>query len=270
MADSSIPLLTALQAFDGGATPTALQAVAGVENRDVDRFLRQALDEGSVREHAPGRYELVSAAASLSNTSEVALARSRHAEYFAEWACEHGAEIDVLESELPNLQAGLKTACAGPTPRDDLVILYAATVVNLFLIRQRWDSALSWLQEAVAACERQRDDEMLARVYTRIGLTHCLRGSFQPGYDWYAKAAPIFERSNDKAELATIEGNLGLIALALSDTRAEAHLRKSATLSSQLGTRSRDAQIVEHALVLLITRGWDEAASFARSRLTAA
>ena len=270
MAHSPYPLLVSLRVFEGGAPRAALQAVCELGAEEFERLLQEGIDSGRILETQPGRYDLAPGALPAADPSELSRARQRHCAWFAEWAAERAGRNDALESELPNLRAGFDAACEGPAPQDEQVIGYAACATGVFLARRDWETALNWLEQAAAACERQRDDEMLARVHARIGLTHCLRGSFQSGYDEYAKAARLLESQQDRAELAAIEGNLGLIALAIGDTRADGHLRRSALLSAQTGSRSREVQIVEHALVLLLSHGQDAAASFARSRLAAA
>ncbi len=270
MNETASSLLTVLAVFDGGAPEPALRAVAGACGFDSAAFQRQresALRAGLMREIAPGRCEAAEASAAGDDEPTLAAARRAHAEYFAEWATERHASRDDLERELPNLRAGFRAATQPATRDDPAVVAYAVALSDLFIARQNWEDAIAWLLEAAQACQSLADEEMEAAVRAKLGLAHCLRGAWSAGYDAYAAAAPLLDRIGDRATLATVEGNLGLLALALGDTRAESHLKRSATLSAQLKLRGKETGVVEHALVLLVTQGSDAAAALAMARL---
>lgn len=191
------------------------------------------------------------------------------AQEWAQWAAEHYEDFAALEREWPKLADGFAQAVAPATRDNDAVLAYTVSLMSWFMARQDWDTALAWLNEAVAACQALGDEEMLAAIYNRGGLVHCLRGVYAEGFKWYSRALPLYEKLGDRAALATVEGNLGLLAVALGDRAARQHLDRAALLNMQLGNRSSDAQFIEHVLVILLTQGWDAAASLAAMRLRA-
>lgn len=188
---------------------------------------------------------------------------------WAEWAAEHYEDFAALEQAWPKIAEGFAQATAPDTRDNESIVTYTVSLMNWFIARRDWNTALAWLNEAVAACQALGDDEMLAAMYNRGGLLHCLRGVHSEGFNWYARALPLVEKLNDRATLATLEGNLGLLAVALGDRMARQHLNRAVMLNAQLGNRSSDAQFIEHVLVTLLTRGWDAAASLAAMRLRA-
>ncbi|MCS7062153.1 MAG: tetratricopeptide repeat protein [Anaerolineae bacterium] len=195
--------------------------------------------------------------------------RSRRAQEWAEWAAEHYQDFAALEREWPHIADGFAQAAASETRDDQLVIDYTVALMSWFMVRRDWDTALMWLNEAVHACQALADDEMLAVMYNRGGLIYCLRGVYSEGFNWYSRALPLFEKLGDRAALATVEGNLGLLAVAMGDRTAEQHLKRASLLNMQLGNLSSEAQFVEQVLVTLLTRGWDAAATLAAMRLRA-
>jgi tetratricopeptide (TPR) repeat protein len=195
--------------------------------------------------------------------------RVQRAKRWAQWASEHYQDFAALEQEWPNLANGFAQVVASDTRDDQSIITYTVSLMNWFMARRDWETALAWLNEAVQACQALGDDEMLAAMYNRGGLVHCLRGAHSEGFNWYARALPLIEKLGDRAALATVEGNLGLLAVALGDRTAQQHLNRAAMLNMQLGNRSSDAQFIEHALVILLTQGWDAAARLAAMRLRA-
>ena len=194
-------------------------------------------------------------------------ARAQQAKQWAQWASEHYDDFAALEREWDKLSAGFAQAAAPDTRDDELVITYSVSLMNWFMATRNWETALAWLNEAITACQASGDDEMLAMMYNRGGLVHSLRGVFGEGFNWYSKALPLFEKLGDRTALATVEGNLGLLALATANRTAQEHLNRAAMLNMQLRDRSHEAQVVEHALVTLLTQGWDAAAALAVSRL---
>lgn len=191
------------------------------------------------------------------------------AQEWAQWAAEHYEDFEALEREWPAIADGFARAVAPEARDDELILTYTVALMNWFMAKRDWNTALAWLNEAVAACRALGDDEMLAAMYNRGGLVHCLRGVYAEGFNWYNQALPLYEKLGDRAALATVEGNLGLLAVALGDRSARQHLDRAVMLNTQLGNRSSDAQFVEHVLVMLLTRGWDAAASLAAMRLRA-
>lgn len=203
------------------------------------------------------------------STEDSVDSRVQRAKQWAQWASERYEDFAALEREWPNIADGFVQAAAPDTRDDQSIVTYTVSLMNWFMARRDWNTALAWLNEAVAACRALGDDEMLAAMYNRGGLINCLRGAHSEGFNCYAKALPLFEKLNDRAALAIVEGNLGLLAVALGDRTAEQHLKRAAMLNMQLGNRSSDAQFIEHVLVTLLTQGWDAAASLAAMRLRA-
>ncbi len=202
-------------------------------------------------------------------TGREAKSRVQRAKQWAQWAAEHYEDFAALEREWPKLADGFAQVAAPDTRDNQSIIVYTVSLINWLMARRDWDTALAWLNEAVAACQALGDEEMLAAMYNRGGLVHCLRGVHSEGFSWYARALPLFEKLGDRPALATVEGNLGLLAVALGDRTAQQHLNQAAMLNMQLGNRSSDAQFIEHVLVTLLTQGWDAAASLAAMRLRA-
>ncbi len=202
-------------------------------------------------------------------TGREAKSRIQRAKQWAQWASQHYDDFSALEREWPKLADGFAHAVAPNTRDNPSIITYTVSLINWFMARRDWNTALAWLNEAVAACQALGDEEMLAAMYNRGGLVHCLRGVYSEGFSWYAQALPLFEKLGDRQALATVEGNLGLLAVALGDRTAQQHLNRATLLNMQLSNRSSDAQFVEHVLVILLTRGWDAAASLVAMRLRA-
>jgi predicted ATPase len=155
---------TAFAVFAGGATVEAAEAITGASLDTLDQLVAKSL---VVREHAHAAtrlrmLETIRAYASerLASLADKEAVCQRHYRYYLAHAQRHGSEralwgvsgrdhLAALDVDVPNLHAAL--AWAIDRDSAEPALLLCAALGPFWLLRDRYDEALEWIDQVLSA-----------------------------------------------------------------------------------------------------------------------